>query len=692
MVGTYQFGLVALSLFIATLASYVALELAGRVTNSRGLEARLWLGCGAVSMGIGIWSMHFIGMLAFRLPISLAYDISTTLISLAIAIGVSGFALKVASRASLDWRNLVIAGVLMGSGISSMHYTGMAALTVTPSIVYDPLIFAASITIAIVAAMAALWIAFRLRQVKSSQMVFWQIVSAFVMGLAIAGMHYTGMLAAHFAAGTICISGQGFDTFLMATLVAGFSVLISGVTLLIGFLDGRMRLRTASLEQDKSHLEVLAMKDALTQLPNRRLLEQRIIAEIANDAASRFAILFIDLDRFKSVNDSLGHHIGDRLLRAVATRLQQSTRATDTVARLGGDEFVVMLKADSELHNVVEVANRIQKDITAPIQIEGHELNVTSSIGIAVYPTDGTDPHSLIVNADTAMYQVKKRGRNRYQFFSSDMDNQSRARFELESELRLALKNGDFELHYQPISEVRSGRIVSVEALARWPHPVRGYVSPIEFIPLAEELGLIAALGQWVLETACRQARAWQDAGLPGLTMAVNISPYQLDRRDFEQMVTDTLVAAGLDGRYLELEITEGTLLYNIESASNTLFRLHKLGITVAIDDFGVGYSSLQYLRKLPIDKLKIDRSFITDIVTDADDEAIVRAMISVGHSLRLQVVAEGVETTAQLARLRTLGCDRYQGYLRAKPMPAAEFATLFRSEMPTADLAEIAT
>ena len=679
MNGTYHTGLVALSILIATFASYVALELATRVTNSRGADTKIWLYAGAFSMGIGIWSMHFIGMLAFRLPIALAYDALITLVSLAIAIGVSWFALKVASHPRFSWRNLCIGGILMGIGISSMHYTGMAALTVTPSIAYDPFLLIASIGIAIVASMVALWITFQLRQVNRSRLLLWRIASALVMGLAITGMHYTGMFAAHFAQGTICISGQGFDTFLMSILVAGFSGLILGVTLLIASIDSKMRLRTTSLEQDKSYLETLAMNDPLTKLPNRRSLEERIGAEIASNADTRFAILFIDLDRFKLVNDSLGHHVGDQLLRLVAARLLQCTRTTDTVSRLGGDEFVIMMKMDRELHNVIEVANRIQQDVSLPIHIEGHEISVTPSIGIAIHPIDGKDPHSLIVSADTAMYQVKKQGRNHYQFFSAEMSSLSRDRLELETALRLAIKNEELSLYYQPVFEATSARVVGTEALARWRHPVRGFISPAEFIPLAEEMGLISQLGQWVLKTACRQAKHWQEAGLPPIMMAVNISAHQLSRQDFEQTVANALEKTGFDGHLLELEITEGTLLFNIESVSRKLFNLHELGIKVAIDDFGVGYSSLQYLHRLPIDKLKIDRSFVNGIVDNPDNEAIVRAIISVGHSLRLTVVAEGVETPSQLARLCKLECNQFQGFLRARPMPAEDFEALFR-------------
>ncbi len=678
MIGTYNNWVVLLSFLVAILASYTALDLASRITASTGAAAASWLLGGAFAMGMGIWSMHFIGMLAFSLPIPMAYDVLITLESMFIAIVVSGFALYTATRSSLSLRNLAAGGVLMGVGISSMHYTGMAAMEVQPGIRYDHLLFAASVVIAIAASTAALWIAFTLRG-DAKRRVYARLGSAVIMGGAIVGMHYTGMAAANFAPNTICLSGALANNSWMAATLAVITFLILCGTLSLSVLDARMESKTAqmasSLREVNAELQHLVLHDTLTKLPNRLLLEDRVqqAVEECRRAGGRCAVLFVDLDRFKTLNDSLGHFAGDTVLRTVAERLRSTVRLEDTVSRLGGDEFVVLLKHIAHTDDAADVARKIIATLLRPILLEENELRIGSSIGIGVYPEHGDNSARLIANADAAMYHVKKSGRSSFAFFKPEMSTFFPKRLALENELRAALEKDQFVLHYQPKVDMRSGRIVGMEALVRWQHPQKGLVSPLEFIPLAEETGLIVPLGNWVMQAACLQAQAWQELGIAGLVVAVNISGVQFRQPDLVENVARALEWSGLAAQYLELEITESVVMENAPQAIVMLEQLHRMGVGLSIDDFGTGYSSLNYLKRFPIDKLKIDQSFIRDISADADDAAIVQAIIALAHGLRLRVVAEGVENEGQLDFLRGLDNDEYQGFLFSKALPARE-------------------
>jgi diguanylate cyclase (GGDEF)-like protein len=685
LISTYDSKLVILSILVASFASYVALNLAGRVTQNDGRTDKVWLAGGAFSMGIGIWSMHFIGMLAFSLPIRISYDIGITTLSLIIAMAVSGLALYLVSRHEVGYRHLCVGGTLMGLGISAMHYMGMYAMRMYPAVSYDPVLLAASILIAIAASIAALRIVSSLRADKTPAAQKKKILGAVIMGLAIILMHYTGMAAAKFESGSIClVQGGANGTWLAATVgLATFGILI--MTLLLSLVDSRMASRTSellrSLRQANEKLHHLALHDNLTKLPNRTLLEDRITQAISSVQRSGkfFSVMFVDLDRFKTINDSLGHHYGDKLLQAVAQRLTEILRAEDTIARIGGDEFVVLLKEISKPQTAAHVAEKILGAMSGPFVIEGQEQNISASIGISVYPNDGMDLRTLMISADGAMYHAKKMGRNNYQFITPEMNAVAMERFELEKSLRRAMENDEFELHYQPKVHVRSGDIIAMEALVRWRHPQKGLVSPAEFIPLAEEIGLIIPLGAWVLMTACRQNKRWQDAGLPHLRVAVNLSAVQFRQKHLVEFITQVLDDTGLDPSCLELEVTESIVMQNAEETVLILEKLHAKGIHLSIDDFGTGYSSLSYLKRFPLDTLKIDRSFVRDISSDPDDAAIVKSVIALAHSLRLRVIAEGVETAAQLSFLRTLGCDEYQGYYRSKPLPAVQFEQLLR-------------
>jgi diguanylate cyclase (GGDEF)-like protein/PAS domain S-box-containing protein len=442
--------------------------------------------------------------------------------------------------------------------------------------------------------------------------------------------------------------------------------------------------------RDEARLNALANYDGLTALPNRALFHQRVQRSLVH--AQRFneglAVLFLDLDRFKNVNDSLGHNVGDRVLQALAERLTGCLREVDTLARLGGDEFAVLIEQVTDTRFVGSVARKLLQAVAEPLTLDGQEYNITASIGISAYPADGSDAATLLKNADIAMYRAKARGKNNAQFYAVDMNAHSMARLSIETGLRHALERGEFLLHYQPKVDIGSGRICGMEALLRWMRPGTGMVSPAEFIPVAEESGLIEPIGAWVLKAACERNRAWQRQGMPPLRVAVNLSARQFVQANLVSDVARVLDASGLAPGLLELEITESMVMDDPERAIRTLRQLKSMGIALAIDDFGTGYSSLGYLKRFPIDNIKIDRSFIKDIPGNNDDATITRTIIDMTHNLRLKVVAEGVETKAQLDFLREQGCDEMQGYYFSRPLAEDAFLKLVQAQQYKAAIA----
>ncbi|MFC7514972.1 EAL domain-containing protein [Herbaspirillum sp. GCM10030257] len=427
-------------------------------------------------------------------------------------------------------------------------------------------------------------------------------------------------------------------------------------------------------------IEHLATYDGLTGLPNRNLLDDRIKHAIvqAERQGGRVGVLFLDLNRFKIVNDSLGHDKGDILLRIMADRLKQCIRESDTVARLGGDEFVIVLEDVRSPEDVIGIARNLLTVIEKPVTLEGHDFSVSSSIGCSLYPKDGNDAATLLRNADLAMYEAKASGGGSFRFYKADMNERVKARLMHERQLRLALEREELVVYYQPRVDINSNKIVGAEALVRWHHPERGLVPPNEFIPLAEEVGLINELGEWVLKTACQQNRFWQEAGLPGLKVSVNLSPYQLaPDSTITHAVRKSLTQSGLDARWLELEITESSLMQNVESTLTKLAEIRDAGVSISIDDFGTGYSSLSYLRRLPVDTLKIDQSFIRDISGSRDDAAIVSATIALAHTMQLKVVAEGVTSEEQIRFLEEHDCDEMQGFFLSPAVPPDEMQRL---------------
>lgn len=800
--GTYNLELVILSYIIAALASYAALDLAGRVSLAKGMSRNVWLTCGAVSMGLGIWSMHFVGMLAFVLPMHVSYSTGEVFLSVLLAIIASGVALNIAGQQSGKISKLLIAGVLMTAGISSMHYIGMAAMSVT--ITYEPGIVLLSILIAALASFAALWLMFFFRQHQSRYTWVYKMGSGLIMGLGISGMHYTGMSAAqfHHAHDAMAGSGMQIEPSLLAYLIAAGTFIALGLTLFGIFINQRLTQKDRRIHENEQWYQALyenhsdaiisvdkqgaikginaavtritgyqereiihhsideiskhvdihwasemqhvvwdddsreqqhfmgkmknvqgnlldlsiavvpvlidgkhqgshilikdvteekqaqesirhqALHDPLTGLPNRRKLDDVLESTIATSGAtgSSFAVMVMDIDRFKMINDSLGHSIGDMFLREVSSRIMSAIQdsdpnATDNVmlARMGGDEFtLVVTNEQGNEERVAELAERIVRAIQLPYRLKENDFYVTASIGIAMYPYHGTGADALLKHADSAMYEVKKNGKNGFQFYTAQLDSELYERIELEGYLRKALERDELVLYYQPQIRTEDSRMIGVEALIRWNHPDKGVLSPNVFIPLAEETGLIYEIGNWTLREACRQMKLWHASGGPLIPVSVNLSSQQFHQSNLVEQVKNALTESGLDARYLELEITE-SMMMDASVSTGILNELTALGVKISLDDFGTGYSSLSYLKHFPIHKLKIDRSFVTDITESRSDQAIVATIISMAQNLKMEVIAEGIETKGQLDILMQNDCREIQGYYFSRPLPASE-------------------
>ncbi|MFC7513417.1 putative bifunctional diguanylate cyclase/phosphodiesterase [Herbaspirillum sp. GCM10030257] len=681
---TYNVPLIVAALCIATLASYTTLDLAGRISSLGNKASRpYWLTGGALSMGLGIWCMHFVGMLSFSLPIPLGYDLAITAASLLIAVIISYFALHLVTQENLSTVRLGFSGILMGIGIASMHYTGMAALQMHPAIQYKPAVFAMSVIVAIVAATAALWIASTLRSEKIQKVFCWRLGAALVMGCAIVGMHYTGMAAASFPEGSICMAASGISTNWLAVTVAGATFGILIITLVLSVLDARLQVKSnayvQSLKSVNEKLQYQAMHDALTGLPNRSLLFERMQHAIdsAERANKQFAVYFVDLDGFKAINDSLGHTAGDAVLKELAARIKKAVRKEDIVARLGGDEFVVMVGNIPDVGMAAHIAEKLFECFTADFIPDQASLRISPSIGIALYPDDGVTVDDLISHADAAMYEVKANGRNNYRFFETSMNVAMKRAIEIQRSLPGAIQRGDFFVHYQPKFDCGNDQILGAEALLRWEHAQLGLISPAEFIPIAERSGQIILLGQWVIEEVCRQLQSWKNAGLHTFKIAINLSQIQLRSPQIVENILAITTKYGVSPSTLMFEITETVAMQDAEATMRAIERLQEAGFKLAIDDFGTGYSSLSYLQQFGVQQMKVDRSFISNLTVNDKGYSIVAAIIRLAHSLNMEVVAEGVETEAQLAMLKALNCDQTQGYLLGRPMEGADLVRL---------------
>ena len=805
---------------------------AERMRASSGRSAKIWMFVGAATFGLTIWCMHFTGMVAFHLPIELNYDLTLTLLSVIPALISALLGFYILRSPVVNHIKLLIAAILMGSGIAMMHYTGMAALKMSPSINYSNIYFGLSIAIAIVAAWASLVIVLHANQLKLATHVR-LILSSIIMGLAISSMHYTAMLGLGFAPNSVCLAASGnLDRNILVVFVVLISMFWFGGGLLAALFDQRIARRDVialkDLQKTHDELEIranrkaiemtyelrksetranaliqssldciismnsdghiiefnpasektfgylrkdilgkhflslipkrfhkeciagterylatgesnivnkrteqiaerangkeftvevvivhtqyenemffsafirdltnskeaeeeiyrLAFYDPLTKLPNRRLMQDRLQHAIKSQARHNQygAIIFIDLDNFKMLNDTRGHNMGDLLLIETASRINASVRKNDTVARLGGDEFVVILEGLSEdskqaLLVAHVVSGEISLTLMQPYHLLEQEHYSTASIGVSLFQSrksaQRVTVEDLLKRADTAMYQAKRAGRNTVRFFDPVMQADLEARSLLEKDLREAIVQGQLSLHYQPqVNQLN--QIVGAEALIRWTHPERGAVSPAEFIPLSEDTGLILPISNWVLETACNQLKAWEkQAETANLVLAVNVSARQFRQPDFIDNLMFILRTSKINPNKLKLELTESLVLENVDDSIQKMQALIKMGIQFSMDDFGTGYSSLTYLKRLPLAQLKIDQSFVRDLNINKNDEAIVKSILVLAQTLNIDVVAEGVETEAQHAFLSQNGCHLFQGYLFGKPMPAHAF------------------
>lgn len=683
---TYDYWLVVSSLLVATLASYTTLDLSSHISALAGRRIRhAWLVGGATAMGIGIWSMHFIGMLAFSLPIPLGYDLVTTGYSLIIAILFSFIVLYVVTQTQLTSLRLIASGTLMGVGIAAMHYTGMAAMQMQPAIQYNPALSVISIIIGIAAANAALWVACKFNNTSQKSIVTRRIGAACMMGIAITGMHYMGMAAAHFPGESVSNATNSLDSQWLAITIILFTFAILSVALILSRFDARENFLLGSVSQLNSKIVHLATFDLLTGLPNRWTLMERIkhTITISKHHHSTFAIFFMDLDGFKMINDSLGHSAGDEILKVFAQRLLQCVRSGDTVARLGGDEFVVLLDNLASSEAAAEMAESVLYRMRTDLWINQQSLQVTPSIGISIFPQDGETAEILLKNADTAMYEAKRGGRSTYRFFETSMNEAAVRTLQIQSVLHEAIKVGNFSLCFQPKFRGDNGKLTGTEALLRLHHPKLGFLSPMEFIPIAERSGQIIQIGYWVVREVCQQICRWKASGLPLIKVAINLSPRQLEQPDLVQTILNILWREQVSSEQIMFEITETVAMQDAAKTAEMIHEFQKNNFEIAIDDFGTGYSSLAYLQRFRVKQLKIDR-FFTNGLDEYDHEgsAIVSAIIKLAHTLEMEVVAEGVETDSQLAKLRDMGCDEMQGYLLGKPMTAEEFNMLLHQQV----------
>jgi diguanylate cyclase (GGDEF)-like protein/PAS domain S-box-containing protein len=773
----HDWRLVVLAAGVCFLASGVAISLFHRAQAARGRARLVWLALDAAAAGFGIWATHFIAMLAYDPGIGAGYDVTLTILSLLIAILLTGAGLTMALGAFGQKTAAVIGGAVVGGGVAAMHFTGMLALEVQARITWSPDLVMASIALGIVCAVFALYVA------AQPDMRGRTLIATALLTLAIVSMHFTAMSAVLLVPDPTRVAGSlSLSPTSLSLVVAGAAAIILGMCFVAAIGDSRSKdklrrqkllldaalanmsqglcmfdpdgriilfneryqeltgLSAAALEghslldviksrvlpgspeefvaqvvaamrEGKTNTRVIettggrtlrvieqprqeggwvstleditewqkaqaqishmARHDALTNLPNRRLFRERLEDALRRiTRGEQVAVFCLDLDRFKEVNDSLGHPVGDELLKEVARRLSECVREGDTVARLGGDEFaIVLVGSELRVAKTSALANRLSEAISAPCTIQDHQLIIGATLGISVAPDDGSDPDQLLKNADMALYRAKGDGRGSYRFFEAGMDGRAQARRFLELDLRTAISRGEFEVYYQPLLDIKTNNIICFEALLRWNHPQRGLSLPSEFISLAEETGLIIPIGDWVLRTACADAARWPR----DVRVAVNISPAQFKSRNLVASVSTALSAAGLAANRLELEITESVLLQDTEATLATLHKLRALGLRISMDDFGTGYSSLSYLRSFPFDKIKIDRSFVSELAVRGDSMAIVRAVTGLGRSLGISTTAEGVETSEQLALLRSEGCNEVQGYLFGPARPAAE-------------------
>lgn len=673
MTGTYDYRLVLASLLVGFVTTLAAFALSARIYRSQPKTAGLWLLGGSAAMGSGIWVSQFMSMMAYKLPVPVGYAFDYTFLSWLTVVGVSWLALKIAIQPVMSPRLVIAGGVLIGIGISGMNYIGMYAMHMTPPITYNLPLVAVSIALAGTASTIILMILYWLRTQRFWQAFVSRIMTAVVTAMTITGTHYTAMSAARFAPDAVSLSVNAPHPGLMAIVIGLGAIILVFATR----LESRMPRTQLSLEDANNELSRMAMMDTLTHLPNRRLFQQHLEVAIGRSqrVGTSLAVAFIDLDGFKPINDALGHHIGDEVLRAVAKRLNAAVRGCDVVARIGGDEFVALLEDIKSDQDIVPIVERIVHSLRDVFFIDHHEVSISASVGIAVYPRDG-EMKRLLVCADAAMYRAKSDGKNQFRFFDADIELASDRLLEMQRDLRLALSRSEFKLHFQPKLDSQTQALIGVEALLRWEHPVKGTIAPSLFLPAAERFGLISQIGDWVIEEACRTQHRLRGKGIT-INISINLSAQQFRNANLVNSVLDLLNRFDTPPSSLMFEITESSAQHNPDQFDALLHAFKSAGIGMAMDDFGTGRSSLATLQTMQVNELKLDRTFIKDIHINLKTRAIVDAIIRLAHALELVVVAEGVETEEQRKILVELGCDQLQGYLFARPVPEEKLAGL---------------
>ncbi|WP_370971899.1 putative bifunctional diguanylate cyclase/phosphodiesterase [Enterobacter wuhouensis] len=667
--------LIALSYLVAFIASFVALDSAGKIPLSSRKAAIFWRIAGGCTLGIGIWSMHFIGMLSMKMPVMMSYDLWLTLASLGISVLASTLAINIAvSGKSLSRFRLLFATLILSAGVVSMHYVGMTALLLNGSIVWDRRLVALSIAIAAIASGAALWLAFHLRDKRKGIFVN-RIIASLVMGAAICAMHYTGMSAAQFGEMDHTMAG-GVSESGLSLWVSVTTLCLLGIMLIISLVDSHWRTNrlTENLRQLNGQLELQARFDALTGLANRHQMDIRMQDCLHSALLSKkqFAVIFLDVDHFKRVNDTWGHHVGDELLITLAQRITARLTREMTLARLGADAFILLVpECDDERLNALLSA--LLEDMRRPLSLCGHALNSTISAGVSLYPQHGETLHELKLKADAAMHHVKEEGRNGWAIYRPEMSTAVPAKPGFLQELSQALERDQFELWYQPTWYAGQKTIHGFEALLRWRHPEQGVLLPNLFIPSLEQTGLIIPVGNWAIEAACRQLHFWTEQGFSQWTLSFNLSPIQFEQPDIFTIVSSMLQKYDLSPSRLILEVTESTALKNLDRSIELLNAFNQAGITVSIDDFGTGYSNLLMLSVLPAKELKIDKSFVSSMLENEKSRKLVETIIHIARTMEMSIVAEGIETEEQQAVLTDLGCDYLQGFLFSRPLPAEQ-------------------
>ncbi|RMM48281.1 Diguanylate cye [Pseudomonas syringae pv. aptata] len=686
--------LVALAYGVACAACFATLDIADRVIQVDALKSRrLWKALGALCLAGGVWAMHFISMLAFQAPLKITYDLSITLISLLIVLVTALVAMRALTIPELTLRRCLTSAVVMGIGISVMHYLGMSAMRSTATQYYEPRMFALSILVAVLSSIALLTLSRHLRQYHGMFHQMFRYAVSLLLGAGLLTMHLMGMKALRL------VIPEGIELHVPSTensqqlglTIAAIALLTIAGSISAAMADKKLQGKEhdlqrvnallTQLDQARVSLQQVAHYDPLTNLINRRGFNQIFAEKLQEHIFNKgmLAVMFLDIDHFKRINDSLGHDAGDELLKVIAERIRSATRTQDVVARFGGDEFCILLSIP-DYEEARHLAHRVMQKMKETIALAGRRMVMTTSIGIAVFPRDGETCDELLKHADLALYQSKDKGRNGVNFFNPALKTKASLELQLEEELRNALREGTgLQVYYQPIVDMRTGHVAKLEALVRWNHPQHGLLVPARFIGIAEANGLIAELDNWVLRRACHDLRTLHQEGLEQLIISVNCSALTLGRNELVEEVERALADADAAPGRLELEVTENALMGNISNTILMLKHIRSLGVSLSIDDFGTGYSSLAYLKRLPLDTLKIDRSFIIDIPQSPQDMEIVQAILVMAHTLRLKVVTEGVETQDQLEFLRQFGSDYVQGYLFSRPQPLERILPLAR-------------